>query len=465
MTTWTEITIFTRMLYIIIICTAALSALVTWVLTRAYGKTSSTREIAEKDNALTTVRAELAAEKQLRECEREHAAAHCEELRQTFDKTVRELKENQTQIIAAARNELAIENEKRLKEREESLRKEAEETMKHLTGGLDQNIKAMKDAFEAQKKSHSEESSAIKTKLDETVNQLRRETTAIGNQAADLASALKGQNKMQGIFGETILENILRKEGFTEGRDYDSECWLRSRTGEIIKNEETGKKMRPDFALHFPDDTDILIDAKVSLSALSDYFRAETDEARADASGRNLKSVMSHIRELTAKDYQKHVEGRKTLDYVIMFIPNYGAYQLAKQEDPEIFSKAFSQNVLITTEETLIPFLRLIRSAWVQKGQQDNMKAIIDAAQKMVEKVAIFAEKNAEVEREFKKVSKLLEDNTRRLNSRGSNSIFGAAKKVISCGITSKRAEEFLQITEAIGDNGTTDNETIDTQQ
>lgn len=451
------------MLYIIIICTAALSAFVAWALTRAYGKAASTRKIAEKDNALAALKAELDAEKLLRESEREHAAARCEELKQTFDKTARELKENQEQIIAAARNELVIENEKRLKEREESLRKEAEETMKHLTGGLDQNIKAMKDAFEAQKKSHSEESSAIKAKFDEAVNQLRRETTAIGNQAADLASALKGQNKMQGMFGETILENILCKEGFAKGRDYDSEYWLRSRTGETIKNEETGKKMRPDFALHFPDGTDILIDAKVSLSALSDYFAAETDEARADASRRNLESVTSHVKELAGKEYEKYVEGRKTLDYVIMFIPNYGAYQLAKQEDPEIFSKAFKQNVLITTEETLIPFLRLIRSAWVQKGQQDNMKAVIEAAQKMVEKVAIFAEKNAEVEKEFRKVSQLLEDNTRRLNGR--DSIFGAAKKVISCGITSKRTEKFLQITEAIGDNDTTDNETIDIQK
>lgn len=460
MTTWAEIIIFTRMLNIIIICTAALSALVAWALTRAYGKTASTREIAEKDNALAALRAELDAEKQLRESEREHAAARCEELKQTFDKTARELKENQEQIIAAARNELVIENEKRLKEREESLRKEAEETMKHLTGSLDQNIQAMKDAFEAQKKSHSEESSAIKTKFDEAVNQLRRETTAIGNQAADLASALKGQNKMQGMFGETILENILRKEGFTEGRDYDSEYWLRSRTGEIIKNEETGKKMRPDFALHFPDDTDILIDAKVSLSALSDYFAADSDAARADASRRNLESVTSHVKELAGKEYEKYMEGRKTLDYVIMFIPNYGAYQLAKQEDPEIFSKAFKQNVLITTEETLIPFLRLIRSAWVQKDQQDNMNAVIEAAKKMVDKVAIFAEKNAKVEEELRKVIQILEDNTRRLYGR--DSIFGLANKVINCGISTKRTEKFLQITEAIGDNDTTDNETID---
>lgn len=463
MTTWAEIIIFTRMLYIIVICTAALSALVAWALTRAYGKTANIREMAVKDNDLTALRAELDTEKRLREKEREHAAAHYEDLKQTYDKTVRELKDNQAQIIAATRNELAIENEKQLKVREESLRKEAEETMKHLTGGLDQNIKAMREAFEAQKKSHSEESSAIRTKFDEAVNQLRRETEAIGSQAADLASALKGQNKMQGMFGETILENILRKEGFTKGRDYDSEYWLRSRTGEIIKNENTGKKMRPDFALHFPDETDILIDSKVSLSALSDYFAADSDEARADASRRNLESVMSHIRELAGKEYEKHVEGRNTLDYVIMFIPNYGAYQLAKQEDPEIFTKAFAQNVLITTEETLIPFLRLIRSAWVQKGQQDNMATIVDAAQKMVDKVAIFAESNAKIEKQARDLCTLLEKNTSRLNGR--DSIFGAAQKVISCGIKTKRTEKFQQLTGALDNDEPTDNETIDIQK
>jgi DNA recombination protein RmuC len=293
----------------------------------------------------------------------------------------------------------------------------------------------MKEAFEAQKKTHAEESSSIKTQFAETVRHLKEQTDTIGNKAENLASALKGKNKMQGIFGETILENILKAEGLREGHDYEAEIWLRDKKGNIIQNEETGRKMRPDFALHFPDDTDILIDSKVSLSALSDYFEAETDEQRADASRRNLESVINHIKELTGKEYQKYVVGRKTLEYVIMFIPNYGAYQLAKQEDPEVFAEAFKQNILITTEETLIPFLRLIRTAWVQMEQMENITEIVKAAEDMVERVGLFCRYNSALEKDLQDVLKGFRENSERLVN-GRQSIVKAAMRAINHGIT-----------------------------
>jgi len=333
-----------------------------------------------------------------------------------------------------AANALALQNEKLLEAREQAMRKEAEATMKSITVGLEQNIKAMKEAFEAQKKSQVEESSAIKTQFAETVKHLREQTESIGNKAESLASALKGKNKMQGIFGETILENILKAEGLRPGHDYDAEFYLRDKAGNIIQNEETGRKMRPDFALHFPDETEILIDAKVSLNGLADYFEAETDEQRAAASRRNLESVQNHIRELTGKEYQKYVVGRKTLDYVIMFIPNYGAYQLAKQEDPELFAKAFRQNVLLTTEETLIPFLRLIHTAWVQREQMENIAEIVDAAQNMVDRVALFCEENAKLEASMEVLLRNFKKNSARLVE-SPQSIVGAARKAIAHGI------------------------------
>ena len=354
--------------------------------------------------------------------------------RQMHAQALADVQAAQEKAIEAAKTALALENEKALKAHEDSLKKEAEATMKTITGGLDQNIKAMKDAFEAQKKSHTEESSAIKTQFAETVRHLREQTESIGNKAESLASALKGKNKMQGIFGETILENILKAEGLRPGHDYDAEFYLRDKAGNILQNEETGRKMRPDFVLHFPDNTEILIDAKVSLSGLADYFEAETDEQRAEASRRNLESVMNHIRELTGKEYQKYVVGRKTLDYVIMFIPNYGAYQLAKQEDPDLFTKAFRQNVLLTTEETLIPFLRLIHTAWVQKEQMENIAEIVDAAQNMVDRVALFCEENAKLEASLETTLKNFKKNSARLVD-SPQSIVGAARKAIAHGL------------------------------
>ena len=367
--------------------------------------------------------------------------------RAQHERALADIKAGQEQAIEAAKSALALENEKALKEREESLKKEAAETMKVITGDLNKDIKEMKEAFDAQKKTHAEESSSIKTKFEETVKNLKEQTESIGSRAEDLTNALKGQNKMQGIFGETILENILKEEGFVLGRDYDAEFWLRDAKGNIIANEDTGKRMRPDFALHFPDDTEILIDSKVSLSALADWFAADTDEQRAEAAKRNLESVQSHIKELTSKEYQKYVVGRKTLDYVIMFIPNYGAYQLAKQEDRDIFSKAFAQNVLITTEETLIPFLRLIRSAWVQKAQLDNINVIVDAAQDMVDRVALFCEKNTELENALENVLRKFHENSNRLTD-GRQSIVKAARTAVEHGIKLPTAHQLPEAKE-----------------
>ena len=374
-------------------------------------------------NKLVRKEAELRAAEQLRQTEKE-----------LHEKTIEQLKKTQSEAIEAAKTALALENEKTLKAREEALKKEAAETMKTITGNLGKDIKDMKEAFDAQKKSHTQESTAIRTQFAETVKNLKEQTESIGNTADDLARALKGQNKMQGIFGETILENILQGEGLREGHDYDSEIWLRDRRGNRLEGDESGKKMRPDFALHFPDETDILLDSKVSLTALADYFAAETDEQRAAASARNLESVKNHIKELSSKEYQKYVVGRKTLDYVIMFIPNYAAYQLAKMEDKDIFAEAFKQNVLITTEETLIPFLRLIRTAWVQKEQMENITEIVKAAQNMVDRVALFCEENAKVEENLEAVLTRFKKNSARLST-SDKSIVGAAWKAISHGI------------------------------
>ena len=387
--------------------------------------------------------AQLRTSEALRESEKAQHERAMDEVKAGHEKAIAELRAGQEKAIDAARTALALENEKTLKAREEALKKEAAETMKVITGGLDQNIKEMKAAFEAQKKSQAEESSAIKTQFAETVRHLKEQTDTIGNKAETLASALKGQNKMQGIFGETILENILQAEGLREGHDYDAEFWLRDRKGNLIQNEETGRHMRPDFALHFPDDTDVLIDSKVSLSALADYFDAETPEERADAARRNLESIRSHIKELTSKEYQKYVVGRKTLDYVIMFIPNYGAYQLAKQEDPEVFAEAFRQNILITTEETLIPFLRLIRTAWVQMEQMENITEIVKAAEDMVERVGLFCRYNAALENDLQKVLDGFRENTNRLVD-GKQSIVKAAYRAIGHGIAAPAGKNAL---------------------
>ncbi len=283
--------------------------------------------------------------------------------------------------LELVKSQLTAETEKLLAQREEALQKKAEETFKSLAGPLGQNLKAMQESFEAQKRSQTEGTATLKTAVEQAVKHLQDQTQSIGTKADNLAQALKGQNKMTGTWGEMILYNILVNEGMEEGRDFDREETLRDASGAIVLNEDSGKRMRPDYILHYPDRTEVIIDAKTSMEALSDWYSAQDPAVKEDAARRNLQAIRAQIKSLSTKRYQDYIrEGYKTLDYVIMFIPNYGALQLAKTLVPGIFQEAYQQGVLLTTEETLMPFLRMIRVAWTNYEQARNQEKIIDFA-------------------------------------------------------------------------------------
>ena len=284
---------------IIIAAVAAVIAIIAaWMLGGNKVKAEYQQKISALEGELIRKEAEANSEKQLRESEKKN-----------HEESFKSLKEAQEQALAATKAQLVTESERQMKQREESLKQEAAEAIKNITGDLNKDIKAMTEAFEKQKEAQNTAKAEIKTQFDETVKHLKEQTESIGNTADNLAQALKGKNKMQGIFGETILGNILKAEGLVEGRDYESEVTLRDSKGRTIKNENSGSKMRPDFVLHYPNGIDALLDSKVSLSALSDYFAAESDEQREDAAKRNLASVWKHVEELAGKEYQRYVVG------------------------------------------------------------------------------------------------------------------------------------------------------------
>ena len=293
----------------------------------------------------------------------------------------------------------------------------------------------MQESFEASKRTQAEGSATLKTAMEQAVKHLQEQTTSIGSKADNLAQALKGQNKMTGIWGETILYNMLVAEGMEEGRDFDREETLRDEHGAIVLNEDSGKRMRPDYILHYPDKTEVIVDAKTSMEALSDWYATEDPAQKENAAARNLQAVRTQIKSLSTKRYQDYIrEGYKTLDYVIMFIPNYGCLQLAKTLDPNIFQEAYAQGVLLTTEETLMPFLRMIRIAWTNYDQARNQEKIIKAAQTMVDRVADFTKAHAAMGDklhaaldEYEKVSAKISDS--------GNSILTSAKQLIKLGV------------------------------
>ena len=324
------------------------------------------------------------------------------------------------QQISAIRAEMTAETERLLQQREEALSRKAQETFQSISGSLDKEMKGMKEAFEAQKKSTNESSASLKEQLEGAVRSLAAQTRDIGQKADNLASALKGQNKMAGCWGETIL----------------------------YKNEDSGKKMRPDFILHYPDRTEVIIDSKVSLDAYSDWAAAESETLKNDAAVRNLSAIRTQIKSLATKRYQDYIrEGYKTLDYVIMFIPNYGALQLAKTLAPDIFREAYNQGVLLTTEETLMPFLRMIRIAWTNYDQARNQEKIVKAAQAMIDRVADFAAAHAAMGKKLEEATREYEACSAKIRESG-QSILVSAHQLVKLGIPKNPKKPLPEIEE-----------------
>ena len=343
--------------------------------------------------------------------------------------------ESFTQQLAAVKSQLSAETEKLLKQREESLQQKAEETFKTLTDPLGKDLKAMQESFDAQKRTQAEGTASLKTAMEQAVKHLQDQTQAIGTKADNLAQALKGQNKMAGTWGEIILYNMLVNEGMEEGRDFDKEETLRDAQGSIVYNEDSGKRMRPDYILHYPDKTEVIIDAKTSMEALSDWVATEDPALKEDAARRNLLAIRTQIKSLSGKRYQDYIrDGYKTLDYVIMFIPNYSSLQLAKTLAPNLFNEAYQQGVLLTTEETLMPFLRMIRVAWTNYDQVRNQEKIIKAAQTMVDRVYDFAKAHAAMGDKLHAALDEYEKVSLKVGESG-NSILTSARQLIKLGV------------------------------
>ena len=360
-------------------------------------------------------------------------------LRESYERTLSELKKAHAEALSrqieTVKAQVTAESEKMLKAREEELEKRARQTFETLTGGLDRNIRDMKEAFEQNRKTQTETSQSLKENLESAVKHLREQTLSIGDKADSLAEALRGKNKTQGNWGEIILDNLFRNEGMREGRDYDKEETLRDEKGNVVTNEDTSKRMRPDYILHYPDGHDVIIDSKVVLTAADDYFRATDHAAKDDAMARNLAAIKDQVKNLSKKDYSRYLTpGRRMLDYVIMFVPVYSALRLAYEADRNLWHDAYKQGVLITTEETLMPFLRMIRIAWTSHEQIANQKQIIATAETILARVSDFCAAHAKMGKKLEEAMDQYELCDKKIRERG-QSIVGAANRLIDLGI------------------------------
>lgn len=218
--------------------------------------------------------------------------------------------------------------------------------------------------------------------LSEQVKQLMALNNQLSKDAHNLTSALKGQSKAQGNWGELILERVLEASGLRKGHEYDVQ---ESHT------REDGSRAQPDVVVHLPEDRHLIIDAKMSLTAYEDHANAESDAQRDAALRRHLDSVRGHIKELAEKNYQQ-LYGLQSLDFVLMFIPVEPAFMLAISHDSELWQDAWKKNVLLVSPSTLLFVVRTVAHLWRQEQQNRNAQDIASRGAELYDKLVGFVD-------------------------------------------------------------------------
>ena len=222
--------------------------------------------------------------------------------------------------------------------------------------------------------------------LKSEVNKLVEQNENLKNEANQLTKALRGDVKMQGNWGEMVLEKLLERTGLTKGREYTVQ--------ESVTNEE-GKRYQPDVVLHLPDEKNIIIDSKVSLVAYERFVNAESVEDQSKALKDHLISIKNHIKSLSEKNYQ-NLYG-VSLDFVILFVPIEGAYSVALQAEPGLYQEAFDKNIAMVSATSLWSTLRTVGTLWRQERQNANVQEIIRQASDLYDKFVGFSEELVKV--------------------------------------------------------------------
>lgn len=271
--------------------------------------------------------------------------------------------------------------------------------------------------------------------LAEKVKELAELNQQISDDAKKLTRALKGESKTQGNWGEMILESILEKSGLVKGREYFLEHELRDEDNNALFSEFSGKKMRPDAVIKYPDERNVIIDSKVSLTAFTDLVDENDPDVYAIKLGQHLGSIKNHISQLSQKAYDDY---DKSMDFVMMFIPSEPAYIAAMQADPNLWNFAYEKRILLLNPSNLITSLKLIADLWKREYQNRNSMEIADRGAKLYDKFVSFVENLEKVGRNLDQAKNVFNDAYKQLHT-GNDNLVIQTQKLKSLGIKNKK--------------------------
>ena len=385
------------------------------------------RDAAQKMNKLNDENARLQADlkgvQERLDAQMAHERQEAENRDQREERAKKDREAQFAEQINLLKSTFEATSQKLLKERSDDLKGVNKEQMDNITKPFFKEMEELRKMIGETKtgtdKTITELGATIKTVMDRS-EQMSKDTQ-------NLAEALKNRGKVQGDWGEQVLENILRDSGLRKGEEY----FVQQNT----KDEEHNDK-RPDIVVHCADGTKVVIDSKVSLTAYTDYIGAENEEERKAAIKANRESIWNHVKELAEKDYSKIVP--QSMPVVLMFVPNEGSYILALNDDPQIGQKAFSKGVLIINPTNLMLALKLILQTWRNTRQEESCLKIIDAAKKIYEKYRVFTETMSDVGKQLNRARDSYDKAVSQMKE-GKGNLSGCINGLIGLGVQSTK--------------------------
>ena len=314
----------------------------------------------------------------------------------------------------------------------QQLAKENERQLGSLLMPLGSQIQKFQESVE---KSYHEEARE-RFSLVKEIKGLQLLNQKISDDAVSLTHALKGQNKLQGGWGEVILERILERSGLEKGREYETQASYQT---------EEGRRLQPDVVIHLPEGKQIVVDSKMVLISYLAYMEAQTDEDRNRALKQHLDAVRRHMKELSAKSYHD-LPGITSLDFVLLFIPIEAAFGLALQADNGLFSEAFEHNIIIVGPSNLLATLRTIQNIWRNEKQSQNAIEIARQAGAMYDKFSGFVQDMDDIGSKLDAVNRSHDAAMKKLTAGRGNLVARAEKlKLMGAKTTKALPVEYLE--------------------
>ena len=257
---------------------------------------------------------------------------------------------------------------------------------------------------------------------------MMRQSAAAKESADELTRVFRHAGRVQGNWGEIVLNELLESQGLTENVHYELQSSIRDASGDVVRNDND-HGMRPDVILHLDQKREVIIDSKVSLTAFMDYVNAEDENDRQKFLRAHVESIQKHVKELAAKDYSSYVKPPKVkMDYVIMFVPNTGALWAAIGAQPDLWRNAMEKNVYIADEQTLFAALRIINMTWTQIAQAQNHEKVYALANELMDRVGQFMDRYKAIGKALENAGKAYEAADKKLQPTGQSIIQTCAK-------------------------------------